>query len=87
MDFVEAMEHLKRAITDEEIAAALGVSVNTIRRTRADPLTRNYRPPPAAWRSALARLAADRAKALLNLEADLASAAVRPRPATVDKHR
>lgn len=71
MDFVEAMERLKRAVTDDEIAAATGVSTNTIRRTRADPTTRNYRPAPVGWRPALARLAAAQAEALLRLERDL----------------
>lgn len=71
MDFVEAMERLKRAVTDDEIAAATGVSTNTIRRTRADPVTRNYRPPPSKWQAALARLATDRAEALRQLADEL----------------
>jgi hypothetical protein len=68
MDFVEAMERLKRAVTDDEIAAATGVSTNTIRRTRADPTTRNYRPAPSGWNLVLARLAAERADELLKLK-------------------
>jgi hypothetical protein len=68
MDFVEAMERLKRAVTDDEIAAATGVSTNTIRRTRADPATRNYRPPPTGWKSVLARLAGQRAEELMELK-------------------
>lgn len=71
MDFVEAMERLKRAVTDDEIAAATGVSTNTIRRTRADPSTRNYRPPPAGWQRVLARLAGERAEELMKLEREL----------------
>jgi hypothetical protein len=71
MDFVEAMERLKRAVTDEEIAAATGVSTNTIRRTRADPSTRNYRPAPAGWRPVLARLAGERAAELHDLQQEL----------------
>jgi hypothetical protein len=71
MNFVEAMERLKRPVTDDEIAAATGVSVNTIRRTRADPETRNYRPPPAGWIPVLAELAAKRAEELVKLKADL----------------
>jgi len=71
MDFWEAMERLKRAVTDDEIAAATGVSTNTIRRTRADPSTRNYRPPPRGWRPVLARLAGERAKELLKLQEEL----------------
>jgi hypothetical protein len=71
MDFVEAMERLKRAVTDDEIAAATGVSTNTIRRTRADPSTRNYRPAPGGWERKLANLAAARAKELMELREEL----------------
>lgn len=71
MDFVEAMERLKRAVTDDEIAAAIGVSTNTIRRTRADPSTRNYRPAPAEWETAIALLAGERAAELLRLQREL----------------
>jgi hypothetical protein len=71
MDFVEAMERLKRAVTDDEIAAATGVSTNTIRRTRADPSTRNYRPAPVDWEPVLARLAGERAAELLALSREL----------------
>ncbi|WP_331023411.1 hypothetical protein [Longimicrobium sp.] len=71
MDFLEAMERLKRAVTDDEIAAATGVSTNTIRRTRADPATRNYRPAPRGWAPVLARLAGERAKELLKLREEL----------------
>ena len=68
MDFIEAMERLKRVVTDDEIAEAMGVSTNTIRRTRADPLTRNFRPAPANWQPVLAQIAGDRAQELLELE-------------------
>lgn len=68
MDFVEAMERLKRAVTDDEIAAATGVSTNTIRRARADPSTRNFRPAPANWQPVLARIAGERAQELLELQ-------------------
>jgi hypothetical protein len=74
MDFVEAMERLKRAVTDDEIAAATGVSTNTIRRTRADPATRNYRPAPAGWELVVARLAAERAEELFRLQRELEAA-------------
>lgn len=71
MDFVEAMERLKRSVTDDEIAAAMGVSTNTIRRTRADPSTRNYRPAPTGWASVLAQLAGERAGELIKLKSEL----------------
>lgn len=87
MDFVEAMERLKRAITDDEIAKVTGVSTNTIRRTRADPSSRNYRPPPSGWKSALGELAADHAQALLKLEAELKEGSPNARSSTVGKYR
>lgn len=65
------MERLKRAVTDDEIAAVTGVSTNTIRRTRADSSTRNYRPPPGGWKAALARLARERAVDLHKLAEEL----------------
>lgn len=73
MDFVEAMERLKRAVTDDEIAVATGVSTNTIRRTRADSSTRNYRPPPKDWELALARIAEHRSDELRRLAQELNS--------------
>lgn len=75
MDFVEAMERLKRAVTDDEIAAATGVSTNTIRRTRADRGTRNYRPAPVGWEAVLARLAGQRAEELMRLKRELEASA------------
>jgi hypothetical protein len=71
MEFVEAVERLKRAVTDDEIAAATGVSTNTIRRTRADPSTRNYRPAPVGWEPILARLAKERSLKFQRLADDL----------------
>lgn len=71
MNFVEAMDRLKRGVTDDEIAAAAGVSTNTIRRTRADRSTRNYRPPPPGWEQALAQLASQQIERLIALHREL----------------
>ena len=71
MEFVDAMARLKRCVTDDEIATATGVSTNTIRRTRADPETRNFRPAPSGWEKALARLARERVKELTALAGEL----------------
>jgi hypothetical protein len=75
VNFVEASERLKRSITDDEIAEATGVSTNTIRRTRADPSTRNYRPPPSGWQAVFSRLARERARDLDALARELDAAA------------
>jgi hypothetical protein len=71
MDFLEAAERLKACITDDDIAQAAGVAANTIRRSRADPSTRNYRPPPTNWRQVIARLARSRARELDALAAEV----------------
>jgi len=71
IDFVQAVERLKNCVTDDEIAAATGVSTNTIRRTRADPSTRNYRPPPEGWQKALAHLARERGNEWQSLAEEL----------------
>ena len=71
MDFIEATERLKRCVTDEDIAGATGVSVNTIRRTRAERATRNYRPAPSGWEKAIARLARVHGRKLIALADEL----------------
>jgi len=71
MKFTDAVDRLKRSVTDEQIAAEIGVSTNTIRRTRADPSTRNYRPAPEGWEPVVARLALNRAAELQALADEL----------------
>lgn len=71
MDFREAARILGEQVTTEEIADALGVSLYTIRQARLAPGAAGYRRPPANWRSALARLAQERARRLEELAARL----------------
>jgi len=67
MDFKRATDAIAGCCSADEVAAALGVSTNTIRRARMDPDNRNARPAPAGWQQAVARLARQRAKELTRL--------------------
>jgi hypothetical protein len=66
--YKDATDLLFERITATDLAAELGVSQNAIARARLDPTTRDYRPPPAGWRKAVARLAARRVAALHELQ-------------------
>ena len=57
MDFKEATENLCAGVSHEELAAALGVSVATIRQARLRPDARAHRSPPANWQRAVIELA------------------------------
>lgn len=71
VDYKEATDRLLQRITTADLAAELGVSQNAVARARLDPATRDYRPPPAGWAAAAARIAGRRAAELLALQAEL----------------
>lgn len=71
MTFEEASEELKRCPTDEDLAAELGVGVQSIRQARLDESSPSYRTPPTGWPAAIAELARARAAELLDLAARL----------------
>jgi NADH/NAD ratio-sensing transcriptional regulator Rex len=60
MDFKEATESLCAGISHEELAAALGVSIATVRQARLRPSAKAHRSAPSDWKIAVARLAAKR---------------------------
>jgi hypothetical protein len=57
MNFKEATENLCSGVSHEELAAALGVSVATIRQARLRPDAKAHRSPPANWERAIIELA------------------------------
>jgi hypothetical protein len=75
VDYKEATDRLLERITTADLATELGVSQNAIARARLDPITRDFRPPPAGWRAAVARLAGERASRLMKLKEALDSGA------------
>jgi hypothetical protein len=60
MNFREAVDSLCSALTHEDVANALGVSVQTIRQARMQEDSKSYRAPPQNWERALIRLAENR---------------------------
>lgn len=64
MDFKTATDRVAGCISHAEIAAAAGVSVQTIRQARLAPSAPGHRPPPAGWQDVLARLARERSQQL-----------------------
>jgi hypothetical protein len=60
MDFREATECLCAAVSHEQLAKALGVSVATVRQARLRPDAKAHRSPPSEWEEAVIRLAEDR---------------------------
>lgn len=67
MGFKEATDALNAAVTHEDLARELGVSVQRIRQARLDPASAGYRPPPAGWEAAVAKLARERGGELAKL--------------------
>jgi hypothetical protein len=49
MKFREAVDSLCSALTHEDVAKALGVSVQTIRQARMKEDSKSYREPPNNW--------------------------------------
>ena len=68
MDFTEATDRLTKGVSLADLARELNASYGLIRQARMDPASPSYRRPPAGWEEAVARLAEERAKALLELK-------------------
>lgn len=68
MDFTEATDRLTRGISLADLARELDASYGLIRQARMDPASPSYRRPPTGWEDAIARLADERAKELLELK-------------------
>lgn len=71
MNFQKATDELLRAVTLEDLAEALGASVQAIRQARASEATTAHRSPPAGWEVGVVRLAKKRARELLRLAKSL----------------
>lgn len=71
MDFKTATDRLTACISHADIAAAAGVSVQSIRQARLDPTNPNHRPPPDAWEKTVIRLAREKRRELKELIEEL----------------
>jgi hypothetical protein len=67
MDFKTATDRIAGCYSLDEVAAALGVSGNTVRRARMDPASANARPAPEGWEAVIAKLARKRGGELVKL--------------------
>ena len=67
MNFRQATDELIAGVTLEDLAIALGVSVQAVRQARATEGTTAHRKPPEGWEPALAQLARKRATRLQKL--------------------
>jgi hypothetical protein len=57
MNFKDATDAVCAALGHEDVAKALGVSVQTVRQARLSPDGKAYREPPAGWPAQLIKLA------------------------------
>jgi hypothetical protein len=72
LEFKEATDRLlEEGVTLRDLADEAGVDHDTLRRSRLDPTTRSYRPPPSNWREALAALAERKGGRLQRLAEEL----------------
>jgi len=60
MDFKEALDGLCAKVDHEDVAKALGVSVQTVRQARLRRDAKARRNPPEHWRQSAIRLAEER---------------------------
>lgn len=67
MNFRQATDVLLEAITLEDLANAMGVSVQAVRQARAAEGSKAHRSAPPDWEGAVIKLAEARAKALGSL--------------------
>jgi hypothetical protein len=70
-DFRKATDGLLAGISHAELAAALGVSVPTVRQARLDESAKAHRNAPEGWEKTVADLADREANRLLNLSKSL----------------
>jgi hypothetical protein len=61
MNFKQATDHLFDRIDHAQLAAALCISVASVRQARLNPNAKAYRKPPANWQDAVIKLAEKRA--------------------------
>jgi hypothetical protein len=67
MNFRQATDELIASLTLEDLATALGVSVQAVRQARAAKGSASHRPPPEGWERAVQRLAGVRGDQLMRL--------------------
>ena len=67
MNFRKATDELLAGVTLEDLANALGVSIQAVRQARTDEASTAFRSPPPDWERGVRKLATVRARALERL--------------------
>jgi hypothetical protein len=67
MKFRQATDSLLESVTLEDLAQALGASVQAVRQARASEGSSSHRSPPQGWEKAVSKLAREQAAKLLTL--------------------
>jgi hypothetical protein len=75
MNFRQATDELFAKVDHEDLARALGVSVASIRQARLKENANAHRSPPGEWRSAVIRLAQEKADRYRRLADELRTSA------------
>lgn len=60
MNFRQATDELIAGVTLEDLAKALGVSIQAVRQARATPESTSHRPPPVGWEGAVSKIAVEK---------------------------
>jgi hypothetical protein len=71
MNFRKATDELLASVTLEDLASAIGASVQAVRQARAQEGSAGFRRPPAGWETAAAKLARKQADRLERLASRL----------------
>ena len=71
MDFREGSSRLTECVTLADIATETGMSHQSIMQARLDPSKDGHRSPPTNWRTAIMKLARERAAELVKLAEEL----------------
>ncbi len=73
MNFKKATDELLGSVTLEDLASAIGASVQAVRQARAQEGAAGFRRPPEGWEAAAAKLARKQASRLVRLADKLES--------------
>jgi hypothetical protein len=73
MNFKKATDELLASVTLQDLADALGVSVQSVRQARVEEGSSAHRSPPPEWERGVSRLATKRSERLQRLAGTLAN--------------
>lgn len=75
MNFKQATDALLESVTLQDLADAMGISLQAVRQARSSEGSGSHRPPPSDWERAVAKLASRRGARLQRLAFELSKPA------------